>query len=216
MLLPTRHTLMTSSWRIITALALGMAFISILYPSFAPAWGQANRTSDTDLLEEKLRLIDERGQSTDRRTFQIRATSTVVKPKDIYSRYQQLAAALTAKLIRIKREAEQSNSSYSLQRLAAISHSVSVEHEALHVELEGGETQFQSYRLIQRAVLALEEATDYWRESNKAKDLGRGSQQEETMDQELIRLKLQTAMSAIDELQQFDKVRNTLDQNIKD
>lgn len=183
-------------------------------------WAQSTPpgASDADLLEEKLQRIDEKGQSQGRRTFQIRATSSVVRPKNNYALYQRLAAGLVAKLLRIKAENDSQSTpySYSLQRLAAITHSVSVENQALHVALEGEENRYQSYQKILQAVTALEEATQYWRQSNEAQNLGRGSRQDTNQDQEIVRIKLQSAMGAIEELKEFEALKLTLDKNIRE
>ena len=192
----------------------------IIAISSSCVWAQGTPpgVSDADLLEEKLQRIDEKGQSQGRRTFQIRATSSVVRPKNNYALYQRLAAGLVAKLLRIKAENDQQSTpyAYSLQRLAAITHSVTVENQALHVALEGEENRYQSYQKILQAVTSLEEATQYWRQSNEAQNLGRGSRQEATQDQEIVRIKLQSAMGAIEELKEFEALKMTLDKNIRE
>jgi hypothetical protein len=195
-----------------------LLFCFSLFTSNAWAQNTPPGASDADLLEEKLQRIDEKGQSQGRRTFQIRATSSVVRPKNNYALYQRLAAGLVAKLLRIKAENDQQSTpySYSLQRLAAITHSVTVENQALHVALEGEETRYQSYQKILQAVTSLEEATQYWRQTNEAQSLGRGSRQEANQDQEIVRLKLQNAMGAIETLKEFEALKMTLDQNVRE
>ena len=68
----------------------------------------------------------------------------------------------------------------------------------------------QSYQLIDQAVRSLDEAVTYWRSVRQYRAQYRGAAWEETDDDEVIRIKLETALTASDALAQLQDTQAIL------
>lgn len=131
--------------------------------------------------------------------------------RDIYRAYIVKAADIRTDLLRVKTRMDTSDWNLSLQQLGAMAQQVSARNTRFSREFKYGEEAFYSYQLIEKAVTALEDAISYWREANRYRLLYRGTAREHAEDDEVLRLKLQTALSAIDELNAFQDLQASLD-----
>lgn len=172
---------------------------------------QSGGSSSTNLMQ-----LDARIQSGSA-VFQAELRALNIKQRDVYQAYLDRASLITEKLIHVKALSEKRPTErFSLQRLAALSHALSLENSAFRNSFTHGEEQFYSYQLIQQAVLAMEDAVSYWRQSNEVRQLYRGTALDLAEDDEILHLKLQTAYSAIEQLRGIEKVRHALHKNLMD
>ncbi|MEB3287700.1 MAG: hypothetical protein VKJ04_09370 [Vampirovibrionales bacterium] len=98
----------------------------------------------------------------------------------------------------------------SLQELGAMSQKLSADNRRFKSQFEYGENDYQSYRFIEQAVSSLEDATTYWRLSNRYRSLYRAEAREKSEDDELLTIKLQTALNAIESLKNIQLMRERL------
>lgn len=173
--------------------------------------GLNSSESSPEAIRNKLRLLDGRVEDG---PFRAGTATLDIRAKDIYKRYLVKASTLTSKLLKIKATADIRKEKYTLQRLAAMTQSLSIENSVFKDSFENGEDQFQSYLLIQNAIANMEDAVAYWREANQTRMLYRGTALDKAEDDEVLKIKLQTAFSAIEELKGLDNVRKVLDKNL--
>ncbi len=138
-------------------------------------------------------------------------TGTRLKARDLYHAYLARASTLTNSLYKVKKEITLNQNSLSLQHLGALTQRLSSENRQFADTFKYGEEAFQSYQLIQKAVLNLEEAVEYWRLANKYRKLYRGSVLEKAEDDEILQVKIQTALTAIEDLKKIEAMRKALD-----
>lgn len=137
-----------------------------------------------------------------------------IKARDIYQGYIQKAADISKNLLGVRSKLLSHGETISLQQLGALAQRLSAENMHFRDSFRHGEEQFQTYQLIEKAILNLEDAIRYWRVSNKYRPLYRGSARERLEDDEILKLKLQTAVNAIEELQAIMDTRDALNRNL--
>jgi hypothetical protein len=103
-----------------------------------------------------------------------------------------------------------------LQQLGAFTQSLSAENLHFKGSFTHGEEKFQTYQLIQTAIHNLEDASNYWRIANRYRSLYRGSLREHMEDDQILKLKIQTALNAIDELKNIVHTRESLSKDLTD
>jgi hypothetical protein len=137
-----------------------------------------------------------------------------IKARDIYRRYIQRASSISEQLLSLRPRLTQNNQTMSLQQLGAFAQNLSAENQRFAGTFTHGEENFQTYQLIQTAITNLEDAINYWRISNRYRNLYRGSQKEQDQDQQILRLKIQTALNAIDQLKTIIQTREALSKDL--
>lgn len=180
------------------------------YLAYGPQQGGNDPFSPSELQQ-----LDARIESGPR-AFQAEIKTVNIKTRDIYKAYLIKASTLTRKLTKIKSEADKRQDRFSLQRLAAMTHALSMENTTFRGTFEHGEDKFYSYQLIEKAVTSMEDAVSYWRQSNQTRQLYRGSALDKVEDDEILKLKLQAAFSAIEQLKGIENVRQVLDKNLQE
>jgi hypothetical protein len=137
-----------------------------------------------------------------------------IKARDIYQAYINRAAGISANLLSVRTRLQNNRDTISLQQLGALTQRLSAENLRFKNSFRHGEEKFQTYQLIEKAVSNLEDAIEYWRVSNKYRPLYRGSVRERAEDDEILQIKLQTAMNAIEELKAIMETRDALTKNL--
>jgi hypothetical protein len=130
-----------------------------------------------------------------------------ISTRDIYRSYLEQADSISRQLLAIQPRLSQT---LSLQQLGALTQSLSAENQRFRNAFTHGEEQFYTYQLIQTAIQNLEDACSYWRIANRYRALYRGSGQEHASDDQILRIKLQTALNAIDQLKVITHTRESL------
>jgi hypothetical protein len=138
------------------------------------------------------------------------AANNNLTAREIYRAYVTKAEALRTDLVRVKTRMDESDWNLSLQQLGAMAQQVATRNTRFSREFKYGEDGFYSYKLIEKAARALDDAVSYWREANKYRLLYRGTAREQAEDDEVLRVKLQTALSAIEELDEFEHLQKSL------
>jgi glutamate mutase epsilon subunit len=137
-----------------------------------------------------------------------------IKARDIYRSYLERAAVLSGGLLKVRQHLDLNDRSMTLQELGAMTQRLSAENLHFRGSFHHGEERFQTYRLIEKAITNLEDALNYWRAANKYRPLYRGSAREVREDDEVLRIKLQTAVNAIDELKIIEDTREALSKDL--
>jgi hypothetical protein len=137
-----------------------------------------------------------------------------IKARDIYRLYLERASSLSEELLAIRQRLEGQENTLSLQELGAITQRLSLDNLGFKGTFKHGEERFQTYQLIQKAIINLEEAIDYWRTANHYRRFFRGGQWERVEDDQILKTKLQTAMNTIDELKGIIDTRNALSKDL--
>lgn len=133
-----------------------------------------------------------------------------IKPRDFYPAYLAQVSELTQDLLHVREILETHHQSLTLQQLGALTQRLSLSRNSLQTKFIHGEEAFNTYQLIDKAVTNLEEAIEYWRMANRARPWVRGGLSERKEDDEILQLKLQTAVNSIDELKELVKTRKSL------
>jgi hypothetical protein len=137
-----------------------------------------------------------------------------IKPHDRYRAYLAHAAEISRDLLHVRDILESQGRRLNLQQLGALTQRLSVGRDRFRESLAPGEETFETYRLINRAVTSLEEAIVYWRVANRYRPWLRGSLAERAEDEDILQLKLQAAVNAIDALGDVVKMRQTLSRDL--
>jgi hypothetical protein len=137
-----------------------------------------------------------------------------IKPHDRYRVYLTHAAEISRDLLHVRDILESQGRRLNLQQLGALTQRLSVGRDRFRESLAPGEETFETYRLINRAVTSLEEAIVYWRVANRYRPWLRGSLAERAEDEDILQLKLQAAVNAIDALGDVVKMRQTLSRDL--
>jgi hypothetical protein len=133
-----------------------------------------------------------------------------IKPRDFYPAYLAQVSEITQDLLHVREILQSHQQSLTLQQLGALTQRLSVSRNSLQKKLIHGEEAFNTYQLIDKAVSNLEEAIEYWRVANRTRPWIRGGIPERQEDDEILKLKLQTAVNTIDELKELVKTRKNL------
>jgi hypothetical protein len=159
-------------------------------------------------------------QPSEETVIPLSAIKNDVKARDVYRQYLAKASHISAELLNLRDQLDKSslkiNNEFTLQRLAALSQQISLDHQAFQSGFEHCEDSFYSYRLIDKAVKNLADAVRYWRLSQRYQTMYRGSANEQASDDEVLILKLTAARQAIDELKTVMDVRQALDADLKE
>lgn len=139
-----------------------------------------------------------------------------IRARDIYRAYIEKAAQLSSNLITIRPKLEAQDETLSLQQLGALAQRLSAQNSQFRDSFKHGESKFQTYRLIETAVINFEDAINYWRLSNRFRKTYKGSARERIEDDEILKIKLQTAMNAIDELKVIMQTRDKLTRDLEE
>lgn len=137
-----------------------------------------------------------------------------IKARDIYRSYLDKAGELSQKLVEVRRKLDLPEKNLSLQELGALTQQLSLQNLHFKDRFAHGEEHFQTYGLIQKAIRNLEDAIHYWRISNHYRSVSRGSMRERLEDDEILQMKLQAAMNAIDELKVITETRQALSRDL--
>lgn len=139
-----------------------------------------------------------------------------LKARDIYRGYLAKASEISTELLSVGKKLDTQSRMISLQQLGALVQRLSLDNAQFKNTFRHGEEQFQTYQLMQKAITNLEEAIQYWRMANQYRRIYRSAQTDQDADREIVRLKLQTAINAIDELKVIVDTRNALNQDLVD
>ncbi|MBY0449421.1 MAG: hypothetical protein K2X01_02190 [Cyanobacteria bacterium] len=201
--------------------------MSFTYPTlFVFAAAPANMQSIRDDLQAIDRQIfsdrknqnqkqNQMGRQPQLEPITVTLSKTSIRARDVYRRYMTQAADVSQQLLHVRQDILVNGGSVSLQRLGAISQGLNSQNVLLKNALQNGETDFESYQLIQKAIAALDDATQYWRSANRYRPIYRGAGFEENEDNQLLKVKLQTAMTAIEQLQRIVDTQNTLQKGLE-
>lgn len=176
---------------------------------------QANQHQDLAELRQNLSQID---QDASQGLF---ANATVLvgrnlQARNIYRHYLEHAEPISQQLLSLRVYLAQNDQVLNLQQLAAKTQSLSTANQRFRTSWIHGEERFQSAKLIQNAVHNLEDAIHYWRIANQYRTLYRGSTQEHREDDQILRLKIQAALTAIDQLQIIVDTRKALSKDLSE
>jgi hypothetical protein len=136
-----------------------------------------------------------------------------IKARDIYKNYLERAEGISGQLLSVRPRLTET---FTLQQLGAFTQSLSAENLRFKGTFTHGEEKFQTYQLIQTAIHNLEDASNYWRIANRYRSLYRGSLREHMEDDQILKLKIQTALNAIDELKSIVHTRESLSKDLTD
>jgi hypothetical protein len=139
-----------------------------------------------------------------------------IRARDIYRAYLDKAARISGDLVAVRPKLATQDETLTLQQLAALAQRLSVENSQFRDGFQHGENRFQTYRLIETAISSFEDAVNYWRLSNHFRKTYRGSARERAEDDEVLIIKVQTAMNAIDELKSILETREKLKQDLEE
>lgn len=139
-----------------------------------------------------------------------------IKARDIYLRYIKRAAGISDELLTIRTKMELQGDTINLQQLGAICQKISLTNSRFKDSFQYGEEDFQTYQLIQKAIGNLEAAISYWRIANQYRKVYRGGLQERMEDDEVLKVKLLTAMNAIEELKAVMETRAALSRDLEE
>lgn len=123
-----------------------------------------------------------------------------LESREIYRDYLIQSQKIRDDLLDIKAKMDATQWTLSLQQLGALSQGVSAQNTRFSRMFHHGEEGFRSYQLIEQAVHSLEEAIQYWRLSQQYKKTFRETAREQAADDQVLRIKLQTALTAIEDL----------------
>jgi hypothetical protein len=170
--------------------------------------------SSVQQVENRLKKLDGYVQS-EPQFIPLQLDTTDIKIRDIYRNYLAKASAITQALLRFKSDADTHEREFTLQRLSAFSQELVAENNAFKNSFEHGEEQFESYQLIAKAILSVEDAAQYWKISSRYRVLYRGTTSDKASDDESLKIKLEAAFQAIERLQAIEEVRKALDEHVK-
>ncbi len=139
-----------------------------------------------------------------------------IRARDVYQKYIKRAAGISNLLLGVKQKLNEQGDTVTLQQLGAICQRASLDNTRFRDTFSHGEDQFQTYRLIQKAIVNLEAAISYWRISNKYRKVYRGGARERMEDDEILKTKLVNAMNAIDELKTIMATREALSRDLEE
>lgn len=128
-----------------------------------------------------------------------------LRPYEIYRNYLKAIEPLSIELVAIQNRINAQQNIVSLQQLGALVQRVSIENQALKKTFQYGETEFDSYKTLQTAIHNLEDAIQYWRLANHHRRFSRSNTRYRSDDDEVLQLKLKTALNSIDNLVQAKK-----------
>lgn len=137
-----------------------------------------------------------------------------IRARDIYGKYIKRAAGISDDLLKVKQKLNDQGDTVSLQQLGAICQKISLSNSRFKDTFQHGEEQFQTYKLIQKAIGNLEAAISYWRIANQYRKIYRGGARERMEDDEVLKTKLLTAMNAIEELKAIMETREALSKDL--
>lgn len=123
-----------------------------------------------------------------------------LESRQIYRDYLIKSQKIRDDLLMVKSRMDSTNWTLSLQQLGALSQGVSAQNTRFSRMFNHGEEGFRSYQLIQKAIHSLEEAIGYWRLSQQYKKTFRATAREQAADDQVLKIKLQTALTAIEDL----------------
>lgn len=136
-----------------------------------------------------------------------------IKARDIYRYYLVRADGLSKQLLSVRPRLTET---FTLQQLGAFTQNLTAENRRFKSSFTHGEEKFQTYQLIQTAIHNLEDASNYWRIANRYRALYRGTLREHMEDDQILKLKIQTALNAIDELKTIVHTRESLTKDLMD
>jgi hypothetical protein len=137
-----------------------------------------------------------------------------IKARDVYKVYLSRASKMSDELLDVRLTMLSRANTLSLQELGALAQRLSLNNNSFKRGFTHGEQQFQTYKLIEKAVTNLEDAITYWRISNRYRHWYRGSVTDHAADDEILKVKLETAMNAIDELKAIVEAREALTRDL--
>lgn len=139
-----------------------------------------------------------------------------IKARDVYRIYLSKASQMSGELMSVREKMTALTDTISLQELGALAQRLTLNNQRFKAGFTHGEQEFQTYKLIEKAVTNLEDAIKYWRISNQYRHLYRGSTQDKAADDEILRTKLETALNAVDELKAIVEARDALTRDLNE
>lgn len=139
-----------------------------------------------------------------------------IKARDIYRAYLKGAAKISQDLLLIRNKLDAQHQTFSLQELGAMAQEITFDNLSFRDSFQHGETNFQTYQLIEKAIFNLEDAMHYWKIANHYRRFYRGSRQNRAEDQETLQVRLQTAINSIEALQQIIETREALEKDLNE
>ena len=133
-----------------------------------------------------------------------------IRARTIYRHYIKKASGISEDLFTIRKRLSLQGDSITLQQLGAMSQRLSQENLQFRDSFRHGEEQFHTYHLIQTAITNLEDAIEYWRIGNRYRRVYRGALRDRIEDDEILKVKLQAAVNAIEELNTIRETREAL------
>jgi hypothetical protein len=139
-----------------------------------------------------------------------------IKARDVYRLYLKKADEISEDLLHIRSRLSAEPRTISLQQLGAMVQRLSAENLRFAAGFQHGEQHFQTYQLIEKAVSNLQDAIAYWRVATQYRPLYRGSAREKADDDDVLELKIQTAVNAIDSLNTIVETRTKLSKDLEE
>ena len=203
----------------VQSIVWAMLLVSAFQAAFgdAPVSGPAPEKPKPDNVAQDLKEIKKDLQTETKKTDDVPEGVLVggnIKVRDEYRTYLMQAAEISADLLHVRDIMESQGRRLSLQQLGALTQRLSVAKAHFQALLMPGEEMFETYRLIDKAVTSLEEAIEYWRIANHYRPWERGNLSQLGEDEDILQLKLQAAVNAIESLSEAVKMRQTLSQDL--
>ncbi len=136
--------------------------------------------------------------------------------RHIYRDYLAAADVISQNLLKLKTDLGQESGEISLQELGAKTQQVNADYAMLIKSLTHGETAFESFGLIRKAVTSLDDATRYWRLARRYRPVFRSGVVDKRDDDDILSLKIRTALEAIGSLDEIIKTRDALTKDLAD
>lgn len=131
-----------------------------------------------------------------------------------YLRFLIVAQRVLDRLYLLNKRIGATDANITLQQLAAMTHEIRLEADRYNQRREPNTDSLYSAQLIQRAVENLQDAVYYWQATDKVRAPYRSTLREKMLDDEVLRVKVKTAVQAVEELKTLQDLAQSVDRHL--
>jgi hypothetical protein len=143
-------------------------------------------------------------------------SNTYQRQVNAYRRYLKGIQPLMSDLFALKDNLDRMEQGFSVQQLAAAVASLHLKDELFKAGATPADLKRNSYQQIYKAIQAMDDAVTYWRTALQYRTTYRSNATDKVMDDELLRVKLSTAVIAIDKLKELEESRKALENTLNE